>query len=294
MQPAAQEAARRRAALAFAALFAGATAIGFSAIFVRHADVGPSAVGFWRMALALPLILLWSWRDAAGRESAPPARPWGWAAAAGLAFAVDVFLFHVAVGLTTVAKASLLGNAAPLILAAVGIAFLGDRPGRAVIAALAMSCVGIILLVRPDDLAGGSLRGDMAGLGAAVSYAAYLVCIQRARASSSSAWISLTSTAICGAACLAGAWAMGESILPQSAAGWLAVIALGVVSHALGQGLITVGLGGVAPSLAAVVLIYPAILSTALAAALFGEIPTALQLLGGGMILAALLLARRG
>lgn len=87
---------------------------------------------------------------------------------------------------------------------------------------------------------------------------------------------------------------MGESILPQSAAGWLAVIALGVVSHALGQGLITVGLGGVAPSLAAVVLIYPAILSTALAAALFGEIPTALQLIGGGMILAALLLARRG
>ena len=43
----------------FAALVAGALAMGISPIFVRLADVGPFASAFWRGTLALPL--LWTW-----------------------------------------------------------------------------------------------------------------------------------------------------------------------------------------------------------------------------------------
>lgn len=281
-------------AKALLALLIGATAIGFSAIFVRFADVGPSAIGFWRMAFALPFLMIWSWRDRADGSSGEGKLPWLAVTFAGLAFSIDVFLFHVAVNLTTIAKASLLGNAAPLILAAIGILFLGDKPSRMVLIALALSAIGMILLVKPDNLAGGALMGDLAGVGAALSYALYLIAIQRARQSGSSAWISLTSSIICAAGCLALALLFGEKIIPTSGQGWLAVIALGVISHALGQGLITVGLGGVNPSLAAVVLIYPAIISTLAALAVFGEVPTLLQIAGGGLILAALVMARRG
>jgi drug/metabolite transporter (DMT)-like permease len=293
-------AARPGAGRALAALLIGATAIGFSAIFVRFSDVGPSALGFWRMAFALPFLAAWALRDRSGKRAARTAGmpthalPWAAVTLAGLAFALDVYLFHVAVGLTTIAKASLLGNAAPIILAAIGILFLGDKPSRMVLGALALSCVGMALLIKPDNLAGGVLLGDLAGMGAAFSYALYLIAIQRARRTGSSAWISLTSSAICAVACLAVALLLGETILPQSLHGWLAVIALGVISHALGQGLITVGLGGVSPSLAAVVLIYPAMVSTLAAFAVFGEAPTALQSLGGALILAALVMARRG
>jgi drug/metabolite transporter (DMT)-like permease len=285
-----------RAGRALLALLIGASAIGFSAVFVRFADVGPSAIGFWRMAFALPFLLFWSWRDQADGAVRPSGRslPWLAVSLAGLAFAIDVFLFHVAVDLTTIAKASLLGNAAPLILAAIGIVFLGDKPSRMVLAALALSTLGMALLVKPDNLSGGALAGDLAGVGAAFSYALYLIAIQRARRNGSSAWISLTSSVICGAACLALALLLGEKIIPASLQGWLAVIALGVISHALGQGLITVGLGGVKPSLAAVVLIYPAIVSTLAAFAVFGEVPTMVQIIGGCLILAALLMARRG
>lgn len=286
-----------RASRALLALLIGATAIGFSAIFVRFADVGPSAIGFWRMAFALPLLLIWSWHDQADRADARAVGqklPWVAVTFAGLAFSIDVFLFHVAVNLTTIAKASLLGNAAPLILAAIGILFLGDKPSRMVLAALALSTMGIALLVKPDDLSGGTLMGDMAGVGAAFSYALYLIAIQRARQGGSSAWISLVSTVICSAGCMALALLFGEKIIPTSYQGWLAVIALGVISHALGQGLITVGLGGVTPSLAAVVLIYPAIVSALAALAVFGEVPTLVQVVGGVLILAALVMARRG
>lgn len=285
-----------QSARALLALLIGATAIGFSAIFVRFADVGPSAIGFWRMAFALPLLLVWNWRAPDnGSDAATGARlPWAAVTFAGLAFSVDVFLFHVAVNLTTIAKASLLGNAAPLILAAIGILFLGDKPSRMVLFALGLSTLGMLLLVKPDNLSGGALIGDLAGVGAAFSYALYLIAIQRARQSGSSSWISLTSTAICGIGCLVLALLLGETIIPGRLEGWLAVLALGVVSHALGQGLITVGLGGVAPSLAAVVLIYPAIVSTLAAFAVFGEVPTLVQVAGGVLILAALVMARRG
>lgn len=289
-------------ARALLALVIGATAIGFSALFVRFADVGPSAIGFWRMAFALPILVAWALQDhaaAAGRVAggAAPrtaALPYLAVTLAGLAFALDVYLFHVAVGLTTIAKASLLGNAAPLMLAAIGIILFGDKPSRMVLIALAISAVGMLLLVKPDELAGGSLLGDLAGIGAAGSYALYLIAIQRARRTGSSAWISLGSSIICALGCIALALVLGEAILPRSLQGWLAVMALGLISHALGQGLITVGLGGVSPSLAAVVLIYPAIVSTLAAFVVFGEQPTMIQLVGGGLILAALVMARRG
>ena len=43
----------------FFALLTGATCIGFSGIFVRLADVGPAAAGFWRMVFALPVLAAW-------------------------------------------------------------------------------------------------------------------------------------------------------------------------------------------------------------------------------------------
>jgi hypothetical protein len=42
--------------------------ISFSGIFVKLSEVGPTATGFYRMALAIPFFLLWVQRDAATRS----------------------------------------------------------------------------------------------------------------------------------------------------------------------------------------------------------------------------------
>jgi len=46
--------------LAFAALLVGNLALAFGPWLVRLADVGPVASGFWRLAIAVPLLLLLS------------------------------------------------------------------------------------------------------------------------------------------------------------------------------------------------------------------------------------------
>ena len=51
---------------ALAALITGAVLIGLAPIYVRLSDVGLTAVGFWRMALALPMLGILMLRESGG------------------------------------------------------------------------------------------------------------------------------------------------------------------------------------------------------------------------------------
>lgn len=286
---------------AFVAILLGATCIGFSAVFVRYSDVGPAAIGFWRMVFALPLLVLWQIRQAGGGI-----RGWtggaGWRSwptlAAGLAFATDVTLFNAALERTTIASASLLGNLSPVFVVLGAWLFLRQRPSLRLVGTLALAVGGAVLLVLPkfDGAATQSahgLTGDIFATAAALAYALYLLAVRRARDTARAGEVALVSTLVCMIACLIAAFAMGETILPGSLQGWLAAIALGMVSHAMGQGLITLSLGTMGASAASLVLVFPAVVSIAAAWAIFSETPSPVQFVGGFAILLAVALARR-
>jgi drug/metabolite transporter (DMT)-like permease len=286
---------------AYLAILTGATCIGFSAVFVRYADVGPAAMGFWRMIFALPLLMIWQMRQADGH-----AHGWiggaGWrnwaAIAAGIAFAADVTLFNAAVVSTTVASAALLGNLSPIFVVLGAWLFFRQRPTLRILGALALAVGGAVLLVLPKLdgagwTSGAGLLGDGLAATAALAYALYLLAVRRARDDVGAGEVALVSTLVCMAGCLVAALAMGEQIMPRSWQGWLAVIALGMVAHAMGQGLITLSLGTMGASAASLVLVFPALVSIAAAWLLFAETPTPVQFIGGFAILVAVALARR-
>lgn len=283
----------------FLALLTGATCIGFSGIFVRLADVGPAAAGFWRMLFALPVLVAWT----ALEQRRPTGEKIGRGAfiavaLAGLTFGIDVTLYNAALGHTTIANASLLGNLSPVGVVLGGWLLLGDKPSRRILGALMLAVAGAILLVLPKFIGAervtGNLFGDGLAFGAALSYAAYILAVRRARDGAGAGYVSLVSSAICAVFCLAAALMLGEQIIPMSLQGWLAVAALGLVSHALGQGLITLSLGSYGAGAASLVMVWPALVSVLAAWALFGEQPTPVQAFGGVAILAAVLLVRRG
>jgi drug/metabolite transporter (DMT)-like permease len=286
----------------FLVLLTGATCIGFSGIFVRFADVGPAAAGFWRMAFALPVLAAWmalEGRRARGDGVRPGALlP---IALAGIAFGIDVTLYNASLGFTSIANASLLGNLSPVGVILGGWLLFGDRPSRRILGALLLALGGAGLLVWPKfsagagaPLAGASLLGDGLAIAAAFSYAAYILAVRRARNRADAGRISLISSVICAAVCLAAALALGETILPQSRTGWLAVIALGVISHAMGQGLITLALGHYGAGAASLVMVWPAMVSVLGAWAIFAEQPSPVQIFGGVAILSAVLMVRKG
>src|SRR5690606_29108260 len=97
-------------------LLAGNAALALGPWFVRLADSGPIAAGFWRVALALPaLFLLARWQE--GRAPPPVSRKVAWAVVAGgVLFALDLASWHVGIGYIRLGNAALFGNSGSLIL----------------------------------------------------------------------------------------------------------------------------------------------------------------------------------
>lgn len=282
----------RAETLGWLALAGSLLAISGSPLFARLADVGPIASAFWRMIIALPCLYAWLRLD--GVPAAPVRRGAGWGVAslAGAAFAADLAFFHLSLERTSIANASFIGNLATVFAVVGGALILRERASGRVWAALAVALAGAwIMGGAAADLTAFN-AGDALALGAALAYAAYLLAIKRGRATVSSARLMLRSSAVCAVLLLAAALATGERILPGSAAGWLPLLGLGLLAHALGQGLTAVALGRLPVAPLAVAAMSQPILSALLAVAVMGEAIGAHQAAGAALIVLAIAFAR--
>jgi drug/metabolite transporter (DMT)-like permease len=279
---------------AAAALVAGAAGIAFAPIFVRWSEVGPTATGFWRILLALPV--LWVARGLERRRgtlrSSPPVSA-GLLVLAGLCFAGDLAVWHAAIWLTTVANATLLANLSPLVVTLVAWAFLGERFRPGFLAALAVALAGVVLVVGSSALLSvGRSAGDLLGVTTAAFYAGYILSVERLRVGWPPATLLLWSGLVSCAALLPLAVALGEPLVATSARGWLVLVGLGVVSHACGQGLIAWALAHVRAALVAVTLLLQPVLAAGLAWLFFGEGMGPWQGLGALLVLGGIAWAR--
>ena len=252
----------------------------------------PLAGAAWRMGLEAPVLAVWA-NLASGRRTsiAPPATLVFPLVLAGFAFAADVGSFHIALTGTKVANASFIGNIAPILTVAGGALFFAEHPPPRVWFALALAIFGSWVMA--GMAAPAELRyGDLFALCAAVSYATYLLVIKRVRAKLDGPSATLWSAIVSAIALAAAAMFRGETLLPRSALGWTIVVLLGVVSHAMGQGLTSVAIGRVPVGVVALVILAQPPFSALIAWAVLGEMMSPLQILGGAVILGAALLAR--
>lgn len=292
--------AHRRPSLgrgSFAALVLGAVAIGFAPIFVRLSEVGPSATAFWRILLAAPVLWIWL---LASRQTAPTAaRPLGRAdvlgfAAVGALFAGDLAFWHWSIALTSVANATLLANLAPICVVAFGWLAWGRRVSGRFLLAMAVALVGATLLLGGDlGVHPHSVAGSAMGLITAGFYAGYLTLVgamrQRFSTIAVMAWSSLAS----GAILLPIALCTETALAPQSTRGWEVVLALGMISHVGGQGLIAYALARLPAAFVSVGLLLQPVTAAVAAWLLLGEEIGAWEIGGMALVLAGVFVARR-
>jgi threonine/homoserine efflux transporter RhtA len=166
--------------LAFAAIVAANLVFGFGPWLVRLADVGPVAVGFWRLALPLPALAALALR---GRGFATLSRrTWTLLAFAGACFAADLAVWHVGILYTRLGNATLFGNISSFLFPLYGFAIARTLPGRNQGTVLALAAVGVALLLgRSYELSVAHLLGDVLCLTAGGFYTIYLIAIERAR-----------------------------------------------------------------------------------------------------------------
>lgn len=283
--------------LAFAAMLGGNAALAFGPAFVRAADVGPVAAGFWRLALALPVLLifaLWQWRRLPALDTVRPSLPGrgilALAAVGGIFFAADLGSWHLGILQTKMANATLFGNAASLILAVTTLLLARRLPRASEGFAILLAFGGAVLLMTESSQQGQArLVGDLLCLLAGVLYAGYVLSMQRARDSLPS-WTALAlSTAAGVVPLLLFALFMGEQVMPHD---WTPVLLLALTSQIVGQGLLIWSL----PHFSALVVGLTLLSQPAIAALtgflLYGERLTLIDGIGGLMVAVALVLIR--
>jgi drug/metabolite transporter (DMT)-like permease len=288
--------------LGLLALLIGAIAIAFAPIFVRLSELGPSATGFHRLFLALPLLGLWaSWEERTraapidGKQGfLPTLDDWRLIVPVGLFFAGDMALWHWSIRLTSVANATLLVNIAPVFVALGAAMLLGEKITGRFMVALAVAFSGTVLVLGASlDLGERNLFGDILGLLTAVLYAAYILAVKRARETMSAGSVMFWSGIVSAAALLPIAVLSGEGLVAQSMFGWAILGGLAVVSHCGGQGLIAYALAHLPASFSSLTLLLQPVVAAFLAWVLLAEPLGALQAAGGAVVLLGILLASR-
>lgn len=290
------------ARLAFPAMLTGSIALAFGPWLVRSADVPPAASAFWRLALAVvPLAVL---AGVVARRSATPAvagqagQPaWGGLpplprgaalaiiAAAGGLFALDLVLWHLGIGRTTLANATLVGNCASFLLPVYGFVVARTLPGRTATLALVCAATGIGLLIgRSADVSASHLTGDLLCIGAGVAYAAYFIAVDRVRASVAPLPLLALATTF-GAVALLPVAALTGPLLPHD---WTPLVLLALGSQVIGQGLIVFAIGYLPPLVVGLTLLVQPAIAATIGMVRYGEALGPAEV--GGMVLVALAL----
>jgi drug/metabolite transporter (DMT)-like permease len=273
-----------------AMLLAGNAALALGPWFVRLADSGPIAAGFWRLVLALPVLFLLA-RVQEGPAPPPVSRKASWLiVAGGTFFALDLASWHLGIQWTRLGNAALFGNSGSLILMVWGFLIVRRWPrGREWLAIGATLGGSAILLGRSFEVSLQTLIGDLFCLLAGMLYAAYLLILQDSRRGMGSWRLLARSTAVGVPVLLAAALLNGEPVWPSD---WGPVVGLALSSQLIGQGLLVYSLRHFPPlTIGLALLTQPAV--AALAGWLaFGETLAPIDLVGMALLAAALVLAR--
>jgi drug/metabolite transporter (DMT)-like permease len=276
---------------------AGAACIAASATLVRLADVEPATAATFRCLYALPVLGLLMLREDR-RFGRRPARQRWIAAGAGVFFAVDLVLWHHAIGAVGAGIATVLGNLQVVIVGFVAWWLLGERPSRRLVAAVPIVLLGVVLIsgvVGADAYGENPGLGVIFGVGTSIAYAGFLLVLRHgARDLRRVAGPLFDATAVGAVFCvLLGPVSGGIDLVPSwPAHGWLALLALS--SQVLGWLLISVSLPRVPAVLTSVILLLQPVASVALSAAVLDERPSPAQLLGCVVVLAGVVAATAG
>lgn len=280
-----------------------AVLISFSGIFVKLSELGPTTTGVYRMGLALPVFGIWMWselRRAGPQRSARPSlipadrQALLFVVLAGVSLGADLVAWHWCLQMTSVAAATMMGNTAPIWVTLIGFLFFRERFAKAFLIGMAVAMIGVWLLLTGNGKSLEIHDGVVFALGmiTAITYAGYLRGSKEARRSLTTSqvmfWGSLSATVLL----IPIALLTEDQFIPSNLHGWAVVIGLSMLSQVLGQTLINWSLAHLPAAFSSVTLLINPVSSAFFAWILLDETLFPLQILGGGIVLAGIWLAK--
>ena len=284
-----REEARPAAWLLLLALFGGNVALAIGPWFVRVADTGPVAAGFWRLFLALPFLVVLA-KANHQRLTGMGAKTLALVALGAVTFALDLASWHIGIGMTRLGNATLFGNAGSIVLLFWGFLVARTLPGRLEWLAIVFALTGAaILMGRSLEISHETLVGDLFSVAAGLLYAVYLLTLQGARGQFGSwsllVWVSLFGAPVL----LAIAVLLGEPVWPGT---WWPIVGLFIGSQLIGQGLMVFALKYFPPLVVGLALLTQPVVASLYGWLAFKEVLSPLDIVGMTLVGAALAVSR--
>ncbi|MCB1742013.1 MAG: DMT family transporter [Gammaproteobacteria bacterium] len=203
---------------------------------------------------------------------------------AGACLSVAFAGFILAVNLTTVANTLFMLSTAPFWAAILARLLLGERVRAAAWLCMSVAMLGVIVMVE-DGLGSDDLRGQLIALLAAMGFAGFSVALRRGRHVDMRPGVCLAglfAALVAAAVCLVGGAGLAVSWLDFGIA-----VGYGVVSLGAGLGLYTIGSRVVPAAELTLLSLSEVVLGPVWVWLLLGETPSGATLVGGALVLLA-------
>jgi drug/metabolite transporter (DMT)-like permease len=277
--------------LHYAALLFGLMCIGWSAIFVRLAEVSGFTSAFYRMAIAAVAILpLWVYRKKSGIDVNSVKA----AVLCGLFFACDLALWNTSILLSKAAIATLLANLAPIWVGVGAIFILKEKPKAIFWIGTAVSIFGVTIIIGISEVIHTRMNlGNLLAISASVLYAAYLLTTQRVRilldTVSFTAISIISSSVVLLVICLVS----GAQMTGFSSKSWMSLLGLGLITQLGGWLAINWALGYIKSTSASASLLSQSVITAIIAVPVLNETLSVIEMLGAAIVLFGIFLVNR-
>jgi drug/metabolite transporter (DMT)-like permease len=267
---------------------ASAAGFGAMAIFAKQAyAAGLDVTTLLALRFPMAAAMLWA-LIVVRRRAIGSLRGLAIGGALGLWYAAQAGLFFSALERIDAGLASLLLYAYPALVTVAAFALGRERPDRRRVGALVLASAGVALVLAGGGTGDLDALGAALALGAAVAYTVYIVASDRLARTTPA--VPFAASVVTGAALAfavaaalnGGIEASGEGVM------WAAVLAS--VSTVMPIVLFTAGLVRVGPSTASIASTVEPPFTVALAWIVFGETLGPLQMVGGALVLSAVVL----
>jgi drug/metabolite transporter (DMT)-like permease len=278
-----------------AVLALGVCAVSTAAIFIREADAPSLVIAAYRLGLAsLPLLAI----TAISRESVlPPTRSAQLLnVLAGVFLALHFAFWIASVKQTSIVTSVVLVTAQPLFVAIASGPLLGERPDRGAWIGIGLAALGAAVMIGEDiDEGRETLTGDLFAILGAVFGSAYFLAGRGLRMGGQG-WLPYVTLAYSTAAVVLIVMAVvaGEAFGGYSDRTYLFLVLLALVPQLVGHTALNRSLGYLPAVAVTIAVLGEPVGATILGALFLDEVPSAVEVAGGLLVLVGVYAGLRG
>jgi len=279
--------------LPYLILVFGVTAMGMSGIFVRWANAPGAVSAFYRMLIAVAVFAV-PVGLRVKREAPLSPRHLRFAVIGGIFFALDLAIWNTSALMTSAANATLFGNTSVIWVALGALVIFKEKLRPAFWLGLLIAIVGILVVLGQDFLTHPTLgMGDLLAILAGVWYGLFFLAAERSRDKLSSLvawWVSSATSTV---ALLLICVVFGFPLTGYPAQTYWSILGLALVVQVMSLLSVNYALGHLPASIVAPTSLGQPVVTALLAIPLLGQSLDLIQVLGGVLVLAGIIIVHR-